>query len=87
MPMSISARSPARAGRARTEQEDAVGRIRHMPRYYRSGEFGGVHRASDCLLGMITLPQDLNKSIGGEFAIRARDIEMRDRANGTRGKG
>ena len=45
-----------------------------MPPDHRSGEFGGFRRVSDRLHAGSPYPQDLNKAIGGELAIRARDI-------------
>ena len=45
-----------RAGGARSEQENAIGRIGHMPPDHRSGEFGGVRWVPDSMPAVVSLP-------------------------------
>src|SRR5271165_574342 len=65
-------------------------------RYGGSGSCRGITEAANlaasagfriACMRWLPSPEDLDKTIGGELAIRARDIEMRYRANGACGKG
>ena len=86
MTMSLSAFA-GRAGRARTGQEDEVRGIRQLPPITEAANLAASAGFRIACRRWSPSLEGLDKTIGGELAIRARDVKMRDRANGTRGKG